>query len=191
MASPVFHGCVGAGLGYCWAGDARLPLIPSLRSAAPWLAAGAALACLPDIDYLPGLLWLGNLNAVHQRGTHSLAVVLAACAVLWLAGRVLQPSRFGVRAALFLFLLVGSHLAIDLVTADYSEPVGMPLWAPVSDRPVHAPFSWLPAWSKDTLADLGSTANLRPVAVEAGAGLLVAAACVGAKRSWTRRRTPL
>ncbi len=44
----------------------------------------AALACLPDLDYLPGLA-AGSLNAFHQQGTHSLAWVFLAAAAVWLA----------------------------------------------------------------------------------------------------------
>ena len=70
MASPVFHGLAGAGLAYALAGDARLPLFASLRQAAPLLFVAAVLACLPDVDYLPGI-WRGSLNTTHQQATHS------------------------------------------------------------------------------------------------------------------------
>ncbi len=186
----MFHGLAGAGLAYMMAGDASLPLFLSLRKAAPLLFVAAVLACLPDVDYLPGL-WRGDLNATHQQATHSLAWVLLVSAGLWLVGRAVRPATFGWRAGAFLFVLVASHLAIDLVTADARAPIGFPLWAPLSGRPVHAPFSLLPAWSKGSLADLFRPRNLRPLAIEAGLGLAFAAGGVAAKRGWTRRNAAL
>ena len=81
MASPVFHGLAGAGLAYALAADARLPLTLSLRRAVPLMTGAAALACLPDLDYLPGLA-AGSLNAFHQQGTHSLAWVFLAATTI-------------------------------------------------------------------------------------------------------------
>lgn len=190
MASPVFHGLAGAGLAYAMAGDASLPLFSSLRKAAPLLFAAAVLACLPDVDYLPGI-WRGVLNTTHQQATHSLAWALLVAAGLWCVGRAWKPAGFGWRAAAFLLILAGSHLAIDLATADTLAPYGIPLWAPLSDRPAHAPFSPLPAWSKGSLADLLRPRNLRPLAIELGLGLGFAAGCLAAKRGWTRRNAAL
>ncbi len=181
MASPVFHGLAGAGLAYALAGDARLPLFASLKKAAPWLVAGAALACLPDVDYLPGL-WRGYLNTTHQQATHSMAWVLLVSAGIWLLGRAWRPAWFGRKTAGFLLIAIGSHLAIDLVTEDRLAPYGIPLGAPFSSRPVQAPVAFLPAWEKTALADLGSWNNLRTLGIEAGAGLAFAAGCGIAKR---------
>lgn len=181
MASPVFHGLTGAGLAYALAGERRLPLLASIRKAWPLLLAGAVLACLPDVDYLPGL-WRGYLNTTHQQATHSVAWVLLAAAGIWLVGRVWKPRMFSWRAALFLLILIGSHLAIDLVTADYFAPYGIPLWAPFSMVRVQASFALLPAWAKTAWADLANAGNLQALAIELGGGLLVAAGCVIAKR---------
>ena len=181
MASPVFHGLAGAGLAYAMAGDASLPLFASLRKALPRLAAGAALACLPDVDYLPGL-WRGYLNTTHQQATHGAAWVLLVSAGLWWVGRAWKPEGFGWRAALFILVLVGSHLAIDLLTEDRLAPYGIPLGAPFSERTVQTPFALLPAWDKTALADLGSWNNLRALGTELGAGLAFAAGCGIAKR---------
>ena len=181
MASPVFHGLAGAGLAYAMAGDASLPLFASLRKARPRLAAGAALACLPDVDYLPGL-WRGYLNTTHQQATHGAAWVLLVSAGLWWVGRAWKPEGFGWRAALFILVLVGCHLAIDLLTEDRLAPYGIPLGAPFSERTVQTPFALLPAWDKTALADLGSWNNLRALGTELGAGLAFAAGCGIAKR---------
>lgn len=182
MASPVFHSLAGAGLAYALAGDRRLPLTASLRKAGPLLFSGAVLACLPDVDYLPGL-WRGYLNTTHQHATHSVAWTLLAAAGIWLVGRAWKPRVFGWRAGLFLVILIGSHLAIDLVTADYFAPYGVLLWAPFSAVRMQAPFAVLPAWAKTAWADLANPANLRALSIELGGGLLFAAGCVIAKRS--------
>ena len=190
MASPVFHGLAGAGLAYLLAGDVRLPLFASLRQALPLLAAGAVLACLPDVDYLPGLA-RGYMNTTHQQATHGVAWVLLVSAGIWLAGRAWRPAVFGGRAWLFLAVLIGSHLAIDAVTDDRFAPYGVPLGAPFSERRFSASRPLLPVWRKTALSDLGDSRNLRALAIELGAGLAFAAGCAGAKRGWTRRRTAL
>jgi membrane-bound metal-dependent hydrolase YbcI (DUF457 family) len=190
MASPVFHGLAGAGFAYVLAGDGRLPLFPIGRKAVGFACLAAVLACLPDVDYLPGIM-RGDLNAVHQQITHGAAWVLLVSAGIWLAGRAWKPAWFGRRAAVLLLVLIGSHLAIDLVTEDRRAPYGIPLWAPFTDAPVHAPFALLPAWDKATLAEVGSAANLRPLAIEGVAGGMLLAGCVIAKRGWTRRKTAL
>ena len=181
MASPVFHGLAGAGLAYAMAGDARLPLFSSVRKAGPWLLAGLALACLPDVDYLPGL-WRGYLNTTHQQATHGVAWVLMTSGGIWLVGRALKPAWFGGRMLAFLLILIGSHLAIDLLTEDRMAPYGIPLGAPFSEATVRGPFALLPAWEKTALADMGSWNNLRTLGIELGAGLAFAAGCGIAKR---------
>lgn len=190
MASPVFHGLAGVGLAYAMAGDASLPLFASLRKAAKILLVAAFLACLPDVDYLPGLM-RGYLNTTHQQATHSVAWVLLVSAGIWMVGRAWRPAWFGWRAAVFLVVLVGSHLAIDQITTDHLAPYGFPLWFPFSDQIVHKPFPILPSWYKTTLADLGSWQNARVLAIELGAGGVFAAACMAAKRCWPRRKAAL
>lgn len=189
MASPVFHGLAGAGLAYAMAGDARLPLFASLRKLAPLGAAAAVLACLPDVDYLPGL-WRGYLNTTHQQITHSFAWIFLVVAGIWLLGRTWKPERFGWRAAAFILILLASHLAVDLVSEDRLAPYGFPLWAPFSGATVPPVLNLLPAWDKTALADLGSWGNLRALAIEFGAGLAFFAGCVAAKTYCGRRRAP-
>ncbi len=181
MASPVFHGLAGAGLAVAMAGGSGLPLFASWRKTGAYLAAAAVLACLPDVDYLPGLL-RGYLNTTHQQATHSLAWVLLAAFGIWLAGRALKPAWFGRRTLALLLVLIGSHLAIDLATEDRLAPYGIQLWAPFSEEFVRGPIAWLPAWDKTALADMASRSNLRALGIELGAGLAFAAGCGIAKR---------
>lgn len=103
----------------------------------------AALANLPDIDYLPGFL-LGQPNRFHHLWVHSLGfallIGLLGSLVLWRQRRkgVLQeitydkagqfwPACLAITAAVF------SHCILDLLTEDTSLPYGMLLlW----------PFEW-------------------------------------------------
>ena len=186
MASPVFHALAGAGLTYVMAGDGRLPLFVFLRKSWGLLAAAALLAGLPDVDYLPGLL-RGALNTTHQQATHSLAWALLASVGFWLAGRTGWSAWFGWRAAAFILILIGSHLAVDLVTEDRLAPYGLPLLWPFTNRPFLAPFALLPAWDKTGLADLGSWRNLRALGIETGAGVVFMAGCVGGRKILCKR----
>lgn len=172
------------------AGDRSLPPFAFGRRAVPFLAAAVLLACLPDVDYLPGLL-RGYLNTAHQQMTHSLAWVLLASTGIWFVGRAWRPAVFTWRLLVLILILVASHLAIDLVTEDRLAPYGIPLWAPFSNTPVLAPFALLPAWDKTALADLGSLRNLHALGIEFAAGLVFATGCVLAKRGWTRWRAAL
>ena len=189
MASPVLHGLAGAGLAVAMAGGKGLPLFASGRQTGAYLAVAAGLACLPDVDYLPGLL-RGYLNTTHQQATHSVAWVLLAAFGIWLVGRAWKPAWFGRRALALVLVLIGSHLAIDWVTADHFAPYGFPLWAPFSKACTLGP-AWLPAWDKTSFADLANPFNGRTLGIELGTGLVFAAACAAAKRGWTRRAAAL
>ncbi|MBQ7251263.1 MAG: metal-dependent hydrolase [Kiritimatiellae bacterium] len=145
----------------------RLPRRETLRL----LAVAAFLACLPDWDYLPGLL-VGELNRYHQLFTHSLAFCAVASAV---AARALRRTRLRPPAVA---AIVFSHLLLDLLTEDARPPVGIPLLWPFSDRPFQiAPL--FPRWEKLSVVQaLTSPANLRPVAVELATGVAILLLCL-------------
>ena len=190
MASPVFHGLAGAGLAYLMAGNPRQSVLRSIRDRIPLFIGAAALACLPDIDYLPGIL-TGDLNAYHQQGTHSIAWTLLASAVIWLLIRWQRPARATARLFLFIFILIASHLAIDMITEDHRPPYGIPLFAPISNTPYISPVPLLPAWQKSSLADLATPANLRPLAIELASGTLLFSALLLTTRSLPIRASRL
>ena len=176
-------------MAYAMAGGSGLPLFASWRKTGGYLAAGAVLACLPDVDYLPGLV-RGYLNTTHQQATHSVAWVALAALGIWLLGRAWKPAWFGKRTLALLLVLIGSHLAIDLFTEDRLAPYGIPLWAPFSEEFVREPFALLPAWDKTALADMASWGNLRALGIELGAGLMFLMGCFAAKRVNGRRGAP-
>ena len=193
MASPILHVCVGLALLNIWrpalrrgrpggAGGPPANRPPPIRvwrgglRAAPLLAA-AILACLPDVDYLPGIL-AGDWNAYHQGPTHSLLFLLLATAATLLLLQLL-PAALRCRASLpdpsprtaaLVFALIASHLVIDWMTQDFRPPIGCPWLWPLSDQPFHASFAFIPAWKKLHFIDLFSAANLYPIAVETALG---------------------
>lgn len=180
MSSPIGHSLVGLAIGAA----ALLPAgglrglghrLLDLR----WpLLACMVLANLPDLDYLPGLL-TGELNRFHHHITHTLGFVLLATLGVWLLAR--WRGAVSVRQWVLLgFLLVGSHLAVDLLTADGSEPYGiMALW-PLTDARMLSPVSLFPAFKKDYFLEIFDPRNLRPVCFEVlwCGGLLVVVLCL-------------
>ena len=170
MPSPILHALAGAGITFAATGRRSLPPGKALAEDAPHMVAGAVLACLPDVDYVPGLL-AGDLNRFHQLGTHSL-VFCAMAALLFIL--ILHRSRFTFRLILLLLL---SHLLLDALTLDLREPVGFPLWWPFSPRPVHAPFPLFPRWIKDSPGAMLTWRNLRPALAETAWGAGIFAGC--------------
>lgn len=187
MPSPILHTAAGLSLALC-----LRPRNATRAQTTAFLACSAVVSSLPDLDYLPGLA-IGQLNAFHQGPTHSLAAVTAAALVLAavpplrrLAG-LPSPARFFA----FSWALLLLHLLLDVFTADFRPPIGIPLFWPFTDAPVHASFSpfLFPAWKKMALSDLFSAANLRPVLAETLAGLLLLLPAVFHARR-ARRGTP-
>ena len=169
MPSPILHTAAGLSMALL-----IRPRNASRLQTSVLCATAAVVSSLPDLDYLPGLA-IGQLNAFHQGPTHSLIAVIAAALVLSaipplrrLVG-IPSPSRFFA----FSWSLLLLHLLLDIFTADYRPPIGIPLLWPFSSTPVHASFSpfLFPAWSKMALSDLLSPANLRPILAETLASL--------------------
>lgn len=159
MPSPIVHAALGAGT--------ALAVLPrTRRSLTPGLAL-VVLSCWPDIDYVPGLL-AGALNKFHQGPSHSLLFALAG--VLLAYPFVRRPGLLAhtrTRTICILLLVALSHLLLDIFTQDFRPPIGIPLFWPLSDFPVHSPFSLFPAWAKGSLAEIiQSPQNLRSIAIE-------------------------
>ena len=133
MATPVGHYLVGL----AFAGLAARA--PATRRRAPWWA---LLACVPDLDVLPGLA-VGSLAKFHHGASHSVtAAVVVALAVGAVVAR--RRGRLSPAVVALALALYGSHLLLDGVTADPMSPVGMPLLWPFSEATFQAPWSLLP-----------------------------------------------
>ncbi len=148
----------------------------------------AVLANLPDVDFLPGFL-AGIPNMYHHHQTHSLgfAVLIAMLggAIAWFWQRRFWPG-FGL-----VFAAVGSHLALDLLTQDFSDPHGMMLLWPLTSEFYDVPWKVFLAVNKSDRSEnffvsLLNTANVRVVAIEL-AVMLPLAALAALKRFWMKR----
>lgn len=167
MALPVAHSMVGLALAI-WR---FFPICCSLKGAikVAWQRRLELLICIiianaPDIDLAIGML-VGKINLFHHLVTHTLGWILLAALCLWLYLKfaVRRPPGF---ALWFVFLLMASHLLIDIFTADTRKPIGIMLAWPFSESYWHAACSIFPAPAKKTLADVPSLHNLRNAAVE-------------------------
>ena len=118
MSTPLGHSLAGAAVGLLLARG-----VDPRRAA----VAGAAVAIAPDLDFIPGLL-IGDPGRFHHAVSHS---VIAAVVVAAAAG---VATRRWARWALLVFLAYCTHLALDYLTVDDSEPHGIPLLWPLSPR---------------------------------------------------------
>jgi inner membrane protein len=159
MPSPIGHTIAGL------CGVMLVPQTLSLGERRWLLLASVAIANLPDIDILPGLL-LGDPRAFHRQGSHSLTAALAVGGLVALLGSVLKvdfswakrrknqpsqpvlnyalvkywklnPIRWGVWAA----ALYASHIVLDMLVADPSPPRGIQLLWPLSETYFSFPIS--------------------------------------------------
>jgi membrane-bound metal-dependent hydrolase YbcI (DUF457 family) len=133
MATPLGHYIVGLAMAEA------VRRHPHERSWAPWLA---AVACIPDLDFLPGFL-VGEPSRFHHGVSHSLTAAALFATVLALLrigrGRPLQG-----RVLLLVFAIYTSHNVLDYFTLDSGPPHGVPLFWPWSEQTFQAPWPLLP-----------------------------------------------
>ena len=130
MPSPVAHSLIGLAVAaQCGVRPGSWREIKSqARALMPVLFSGVALANLPDLDYLPGIIG-GDLNAYHHLYTHSVGWVGLASLSFWCIWKIIRPSA-GLREFAFVAIAAGSHLLADWLTADARPPYGIMLWWP-------------------------------------------------------------
>lgn len=97
------------------------------------------LANLPDIDYLPGFLQ-GNPNKFHHHFTHSLGFTVMVGWILATYSYLKKRKRFLTYFLMFAGVCF-SHVVLDFLTADYSQPYGVPLFLPFSNRYFISPIT--------------------------------------------------
>ena len=120
------------------------------------------VACLPDIDFLPGF-FVGNINYFHHRCTHSLFFALVVSLGVWFVSR----KSGGIKWGLLTFILILSHLAVDYAAIDRTAPFGMPLLWPFSGEYFYSKYAFLPeVWRESSVASVFNRHNLRTVIVE-------------------------
>lgn len=117
------------------------------------------IANAPDIDLLFGM-FTGSLNRYHQLGTHTLGWALITALCIWLYGKY-ALNNHPVFAFWFVFLLIASHLIIDIFTSDTKKPIGIMLAWPFSEEYWHSAVSLFPAPAKKTVMEIFSLGNLK------------------------------
>jgi len=122
-----------------------------------------AMANLPDLDYVPGLL-TGHAHAFHRGFTHTLLFACLASGLSALLGPLLGWNR--ARAAWLGGICCLSHLLIDLLTADWKAPYGVPLFWPFSKESFLVPVALFLPPSKASLPDLFQAWNVLVVFME-------------------------
>jgi len=109
-------------------------------------ALAVVLANGADLDYLPGML-LGDPHRFHRMAAHSLGwAILVGVLAAWLVRRGwvrAWPLRPGwpsgaAGTGMMVALLWASHVLLDSLNADYTAPVGVMMFWPLSDV-------WVPA----------------------------------------------
>lgn len=178
MSSPIGHSLAG------YAGYQLLPFLGLRSRKRTTLFAAIALANLPDLDFIPGLL-LGDLRAFHRQASHSLLCALlvgiGVALISWLVGRQngpefsLPPKAAWARWGLWAMTGYLGHLAIDLVVSDKLGPAGLQLLWPFSEAFLISPITILPGLRFDQVI---SWENAQAVGTEI---LLLGSLAIGAR----------
>ena len=147
MATPYGHALAGLGLLNLWfyPSHERRPL-----TLYGWVVLGA---CLPDLDFIPGLL-MGQGGRFHHGISHSLGLVLAASMLLWVVMGLQYKSLNFFRMGGLVFCLTISHLLLDFFT---ESPKGFPLFWPLTESSFRSPLPIFPrverSWGHPQLRD--------------------------------------
>jgi inner membrane protein len=135
-----------------------------------WFFVGAiGMACLPDADVAPGLLFYGNPTVFHHQAAHSLtaAGLIAALTAMIAWWFELEAGQWSLWAG----SVYGSHVVLDLLVDDPTLPRGEQLLWPFSSYYVIAPVTPLPRFDyfdpvEGVLRSLFSVHNLLAIAQE-------------------------
>lgn len=133
MATPIGHYLFGLSITQTFARDEHE------KRQAFWLA---AVACLPDLDIVPGVM-VGKLNQFHHGASHS----FTAAAICSLAAGLLFKMWTGKRCFEFVFLffvLYSSHVILDFMSLDPGIISGVPLFWPWSHETYQSNWLLLP-----------------------------------------------
>lgn len=131
MCTPIGHGLLGYSIS-----QNQL----AMQSQAKWAFLSALiLANLPDIDYLFGAA-AGYPNRHHQTWTHSL-VFAAGVSFLFGVGYGLARQSFSGKFFLIVFLILLSHLILDMLGNDTRPPYGIQLFWPFNKTHIMSPVT--------------------------------------------------
>jgi inner membrane protein len=154
MATSLGHYLVGLSIAQALARDS------AERKRGLWVG---AVACVPDLDIIPGL-FVGNLGAFHHGVSHSFAAaVLFSVFISLLLKRVRLMS---LHLSVLVFWLYVSHVVLDFLTLDTGVPFGVPLFWPFSQETFQSAWVLLPN-VQHTRAPLVSEHNMWLIGREA------------------------
>ena len=171
MSCPVGHTL--AGLSICFLHGALCSRIEGsgklkkfcIKYSLKGLVFAAFVACLPDIDFVPGI-FVGDINYFHHQGTHSLSFAIVLSFLILLIsrmGKMEQSLGWGFMS----LLLIISHLGIDWLTIDKSLPFGIPVLWPFSGEYFHFENAFLPYNVRSaSVASVFNVHNLRVILSE-------------------------
>ena len=123
MSTPLGHFLAGVAVGV---------ILSPRRDPRRAAIVGGLVAVAPDLDFIPGLL-VGDPSRFHHAATHSFA---AAALAAGLASMLAVPR---LRWTGLVFAAYCTHLALDYLTVDDSEPRGIPLLWPLLTTTYVAP----------------------------------------------------
>lgn len=164
MATPYGHALVGLSLLNLW-----FPKFSSEKRT--WSLYGLIIlgACLPDLDFIPGLL-LGHGGRFHHGIFHSAGMAIVATLSVWIIVCGFQRNPHWLKIGGLIFCLTFSHLFLDFFT---EAPKGFPLFWPFSEAPYLSPVPIFPRvernwvypqlWSQVRLCFLVETFLLVPL----------------------------
>jgi len=121
------------------------------------------LANLPDGDFIPVILGFDYLNVFHRGLTHTLLFSMIIAALLGAGIKLKDKTSFFDSFPVF-FLLIYSHVIIDIFNVDTRPPSGVMALYPLTDQYFHIPL--LPPVSHSNLQALLSIANLKTAIFE-------------------------
>lgn len=176
MPSPIGHAIAGLAIGF--AGDPDVPQAEQGDHASPWpwrfVFLAALFAVLPDFD-------LALPKGTHRSFTHSfVAVAFIFSITMLMTGEVTAKVRR--RIALMLAAAYASHLLLDYLGVDRSDPAGMQLLWPFSHASYLSGWDLFPPTERNFLNPAIWAIDLRALLSE----LMLTPIALGAW--WVRRR---
>jgi hypothetical protein len=164
MPSPIAHSLVGAGAFLALTPETGLkPLSSTLWEKREELLFFIALANLPDLDMVVGLLLHHNAETFHGLFSHSLfgAILMA------LAASLIYPIGNGRKTFLVAFSLILLHDLMDFsASPNLRDPgPGVSLFFPLSER-IASPLPIFLGIQHATIQQLISFHNLRAIGIE-------------------------
>lgn len=121
------------------------------------------LVNLPDGDFIPVVFGFDSYNVFHRGITHTLLFSLIV-AVIFSAGLRLKNNTPFMASFPIFFLLLYSHVVIDIFGIDTSPPKGVMAFYPLTDQ--YFTYPLLPQVPHGNLQELLSIVNLKTAIYE-------------------------